>query len=188
MFLINKQLLQTSLNINSRDLNKDIDNIILINLKKKYEGKCSEHGYIMKDSTNLINRKLGNIITINNCSYVNYIVNYNADILYPSEGDELEITVDRVNKMGVLGYIKINSEDNFEKRAGKYINTFENNKITYFSEKKIIRLKLLIKYVSNYTPKSKIKKEKESVLKYLSQQEIIGQKEQMDGVLIILVI
>ena len=115
MFLINKQLLQTSLNINSRDLNKDIDNIILINLKKKYEGKCSEHGYIMKDSTNLINRKLGNIITINNCSYVNYIVNYNADILYPSEGDELEITVDRVNKMGVLGYIKINSEDNFEK-------------------------------------------------------------------------
>ena len=79
-------------------------------------------------------------------------------------------------------------EDNFEKKAGKYINTFENKKITYFSEKKIIRLKLLIKYVSNYTPKSKIKKEKESVLKYLSQQEIIGQKEQMDGVLIILVI
>lgn len=115
MSLINKQLLQTSLNINAKDLTKDIDNIILINLKKKYEGKCSEHGYIMKDSTNLINRKLGNIITINNCSYVNYIVNYNADILYPSEGDELEITVDRVNKMGVLGFINFNSEDNFEK-------------------------------------------------------------------------
>ena len=59
-------------------------------------------------------------------------------------------------------------EDNFEKKAGKYINTFENKKITYFSEKKIIRLKLLIKYVSNYTPKSKIKKEKDSILKYLS--------------------
>ena len=75
MSLTNKQILQTSLKINSKDLTKDINNIILINLKKKYEGKCSEHGYIIKDSTSLINRKLGNVITINNNSYINFIVN-----------------------------------------------------------------------------------------------------------------
>ena len=115
MSLTNKQILQTSLKIDSKDLSKDIDNIILINLKKKYEGKCSEHGFIIKDSTNLINRKLGNVVTINNHSYINFIVNYNAEILYPTEGDTLEIVVDRINKMGVLGFIKINSDDNFEK-------------------------------------------------------------------------
>ena len=115
MSLTNKQILQTSLKINSKDLTKDIDNIILINLKKKYEGKCSEHGYIIKDSTSLINRKLGNVITINNNSYINFIVNYNAEILYPTEGDKLEIVVDRINKMGVLGFIKLNPDDNFDK-------------------------------------------------------------------------
>lgn len=115
MTIKNNQILQTSLKIESKYLSKNINNIILQKLKEKYEGKCSEHGYILKDTTKLINRKLGNIVTINNCSYINYIVNYNADILYPSEGDEIKTIVDRVNKMGVLGYIKFKDSDEFEK-------------------------------------------------------------------------
>ena len=115
MTIKNNQILQTSLKIESKYLSKNINNIILQKLKEKYEGKCSEHGYILTDSTKLINRKLGNIITIDNNSYINYIVNYNADILYPSEGDEITTIVDRVNKMGVLGYIKFKESDEFEK-------------------------------------------------------------------------
>ena len=34
-----------------------------------------------------------------------------TQISYPKEGDDFEIIVDRVNKMGVLGYIKINDND-----------------------------------------------------------------------------
>ena len=115
MTIKNNQILQTSLKIESKYLSKNINNIILQKLKEKYEGKCSEHGFILKDTTKLINRKLGNIVTINNSSFINYIVNYNADILYPTEGDELNIVVDRVNKMGVLGYIKFKESDDFEK-------------------------------------------------------------------------
>ena len=115
MTIKNNQILQTSLKIEAKYLSKNINNIILQKLKEKYEGKCSEHGYILTDSTKLINRKLGNIITIDNNSYINYIVNYNADILYPSEGDEITTIVDRVNKMGVLGYIKFKESDEFEK-------------------------------------------------------------------------
>ena len=44
-----------------------------------------EHGFILKDTTKLINRKLGNIVTINNSSFINYIVNYNADIHDPTK-------------------------------------------------------------------------------------------------------
>jgi DNA-directed RNA polymerase subunit E'/Rpb7 len=107
----NKQILQTNLNIESKDLNKDINNVIISKLKEKYEGLCSENGYILHDSIELINRKLGTINTINNVSNISYIVNYSADIIYPSEGDIIEITVDRINKMGVLGYIEIDTKD-----------------------------------------------------------------------------
>ena len=106
----NKQILQTNLNIESKDLNKDIDNVIINKLKEKYEGLCSENGYILPDTIELINRKLGIINTINNVSNISYIVNYSADIIYPSEGDIIEITVDRINKMGVLGYIEIDTK------------------------------------------------------------------------------
>ena len=106
----NNQILETNLNIDSRDLNKNIDSLVLYKLKEKYENICTEHGFIIPNSIKLINRKLGKINTINNVSYVSYIIRYSADIIYPSEGDILDIKVDRVNKMGVLGYIKIDDK------------------------------------------------------------------------------
>jgi len=107
----NNQILETNLNVDSRDLNKDLDRLILHKLKEKYENICTEHGFIIPNSIELINRKLGKINTINNVSYISYIVKYSADIIYPSEGDKLDIRVDRVNKMGVLGYIELDKKD-----------------------------------------------------------------------------
>ena len=107
----NNQILETNLNVDSRDLNKDLNRLILHKLKEKYENVCTEHGFIIPNSIDLINRKLGKINTINNVSYISYIVRYSADIIYPSEGDKLNIKVDRVNKMGVLGYIELDNND-----------------------------------------------------------------------------
>ena len=107
----NNQILETNLNVDSRDLNKDLNRLILHKLKEKYENVCTEHGFIIPNSIDLINRKLGKINTINNVSYISYIVRYSADIIYPSEGDKLNIKVDRVNKMGVLGYIELDKND-----------------------------------------------------------------------------
>ena len=109
----NMQMLKTSLNIDSSHLNKDIDKLILHKLKDKYEDICTENGFIIKDSIKVINRNLGKINTINNSSYISYIVSYTADIINLNEGDEINIIVDRVNKMGVLGYIST-KENNFE--------------------------------------------------------------------------
>tara|TARA_B100000927_G_C16354853_1_gene424875 strand:- start:314 stop:841 length:528 start_codon:yes stop_codon:yes gene_type:complete len=110
----NNQILETNLNIDSRHLNKNIDSLILHNLKEKYENICTEHGFIIPNSIKLINRRLGNINTINNISYISYIIRYSADIIYPSEGDIIDIKVDRVNKMGVLGYIKVDDSGNLK--------------------------------------------------------------------------
>ena len=111
MSYLNNQILTTTLKISSQDLNKDIDKLILFKLKEKYENNCTENGYIIEDSINLINRNLGKIDTINNHSYVNYIVRYKAQIINLNEGDELNVIVDRVNKMGVLGYITSKKND-----------------------------------------------------------------------------
>tara|TARA_Y100000385_G_C13091420_1_gene638977 strand:- start:2067 stop:2564 length:498 start_codon:yes stop_codon:yes gene_type:complete len=107
----NTQILVTSLNIDSGDLNKDIDRFVLHKLKDKYEDICTENGFIVKDSIKLINRNLGTINTINNSSYITYIVRYSADIINLNDGDEINIIVDRVNKMGVLGYISTKKND-----------------------------------------------------------------------------
>ena len=108
---ISKQILTTILNISSSDLKKDINKLILFKLKEKYENNCTENGYIVEDSIKLINRNLGKIDTINNNSYINYIVRYKAQIININEGDNLDIIIDRVNKMGVLGYISSKKND-----------------------------------------------------------------------------
>ena len=113
MSYINKQILSTKLNIKSNELNKDINGLILHKLKQKYENICTENGFIIKDSINLINRELGKIITIDNINYISYLVKYNAEIIYPSEGDIIDVTVDRVNKMGIISYLD-NPDKNLE--------------------------------------------------------------------------
>ena len=48
----NNQILETNLNIDSRHLNKNIDSLILHNLKEKYENIAQGYGFIIP---NLIN-------------------------------------------------------------------------------------------------------------------------------------
>lgn len=149
----NKQIIETVLNIESNNLNKNLDSLILHSLKNKYENKCTEHGFIIDNTIELITRKLGKINTINNISYISYIVKYSCDIIYPSEGDEIQVIVDKVNKMGVIGFI-----DNPKKDAenspliiiipNEYFNesTRDIDSITKNQKINIITLSVRIKY------------------------------------------
>ena len=105
----------TNVNISPNDLIGDINKMILLNLKKRYEGVCSKDGFIVKDSIQLINRSLGQIKTINNHSFINYNVTYSADIIYPSVGNVYKSIVQTKNKVGIISYIQINEDDTMEK-------------------------------------------------------------------------
>ena len=48
MSYISKQILNTNININSNELTKDIDGLILHKLKEKYENIQTQHGYIFR--------------------------------------------------------------------------------------------------------------------------------------------
>lgn len=101
----------TNVNIRPCDLSEDINQVILLNLKKRYEGVCNKDGYIIKDSIELINRSIGEIKTINNSSFINFNVTYSSDIIYPSVDSEYETYVETKNKVGIISYIKLQEDD-----------------------------------------------------------------------------
>ena len=111
MSYISEQLLTTVLILDPKDLNNEIDNTIKHKLKEIIEGKCHEDGYIIKDSIRIIQRSMGNIVTNNNRSEIKYTIKYKAEIISPSINDELSIVINNINKMGIIGYIKLNESD-----------------------------------------------------------------------------
>ena len=111
---ITEQLLTTNLFVNASQVNKNIDNVIKDNLKDQLEGLCYEDGYIVKDSLRIIQRSIGNIVTNNKKSEIKYVIKYKAEIISPSVNDEINIIISSINKMGVIGYIKIKESDTFE--------------------------------------------------------------------------
>ena len=90
MSYISDQLLTTNLVLQSQELNKNIDNTIRLKLKKNKEGRCSDVGYIIKDSINIIHKTMGKLEVYDNISSIKYKVTYKAKIIKPSEGDIIE--------------------------------------------------------------------------------------------------
>lgn len=111
---VSKQMLTQTLSISAKEITGNLDVIIKNNLKDRLEGICSEVGYILPESINIIKRNIGMIQTRNNKSKISYLINYSADVLSPSEGETYEVYVNNINKMGVISYIKLNDSDTHE--------------------------------------------------------------------------
>ncbi len=118
---ITNQIFNNNISLYPSDLNKDIDNIILKKLKKTYEGYCKDNCFILKNSINIINKSLGKIETHENKNIIKYDVKYSCDIISPTNGEEIDIIVNNITKMGIIGYIKI------DEKYSKSDNPFENS-------------------------------------------------------------
>ena len=104
---INLQKLSKKINIKPNELNQNINETIHFKLKELNEGYCIDEGYIIKNSIDIINKSMGNIINLNNKSFIQYLVNYSALILSPKEDDIINCYVDNINKLGIIAYIKL---------------------------------------------------------------------------------
>tara|TARA_A100001037_G_scaffold14870_1_gene13358 strand:+ start:1771 stop:2283 length:513 start_codon:yes stop_codon:yes gene_type:complete len=111
---VNKQMLKTTLSVPSKDINKNLDNIIKQKLNELIEGLCYNEGYILKDSINIIQRNIGKVETRNNKSSVSYLITYTADIISPSEGDVYDVYINNINKLGIISYFKVKDTDTHE--------------------------------------------------------------------------
>tara|TARA_Y100000389_G_C17247028_1_gene406120 strand:+ start:274 stop:780 length:507 start_codon:yes stop_codon:yes gene_type:complete len=108
------QLLTISINIPCNKIKGDINKLILYNLQKRYEGVCIKDGYILKGSIELINRSIGELIVVDNTSYITYNITYKADIISPSSNHKIKCVINSNNRMGLIGFIKNKDEDTIE--------------------------------------------------------------------------
>lgn len=108
---ISSQLLTTAINVDTRTIQGNINQLLYKLLKKKYEGVCNKDGYVQMNSLQIINRSIGEIKTINNTSYIVYNITYKANIYSPVKGTKLECSVNSITKMGIVGFLKDNEND-----------------------------------------------------------------------------
>jgi len=97
-------LLEEYIYLKAIDLNNKIDDIILLKLKKKVEGKCIKVGYIMPNSIKIQLRSLGLINNANFDGITTYKVKYTADVCNPVVGQIVQCEVYNVGK-SVICYL-----------------------------------------------------------------------------------
>ena len=86
------------------------DNIIA-QLRSKYEGKCSRHGYILSGSIQLHRIADGAIQSATLNGDVRYDVQYYARICNPAVGSRMPARVINTNKFGVLAHCGVQGSD-----------------------------------------------------------------------------
>tara|TARA_B100001287_G_C22487473_1_gene437361 strand:- start:98 stop:604 length:507 start_codon:yes stop_codon:yes gene_type:complete len=74
-------------------------------LKDSEEGYCGKYGYVIPQTIRLLSRSLPKIVSIDTRSFLEYIVRYAVDTIYPCKGDIFECKIESETKMGLMGYL-----------------------------------------------------------------------------------
>ena len=78
-----------------------IDKILLDKVKHELENKCSKHGFVLKDSIEILARSLGRVENGRFTGAFVYNVQAKGRVLTPADGYVVEGTVLKKNKMGM---------------------------------------------------------------------------------------
>jgi|TARA_B110000967_G_C18712516_1_gene473453 DNA-directed RNA polymerase subunit E'/Rpb7 len=114
-----EQLLTTTIQIDAAEMykTKNIDGIIKYNLKNEIEGYCGKHGYVLKDSVQVLKRSIGKVITHNSKSKVEYNLTYKMKVILPAVKEVYTSIIDSITKMGIIAFmanVKHNPENKIE--------------------------------------------------------------------------
>ena len=80
---------------------KTIDDILLDHLKKKIEGKCSQHGYVIPNSLAMLSRSMGHLENGRFTGNIVYLVQAQGNVYAPYNGMIIRGSVLKKNKMGL---------------------------------------------------------------------------------------
>jgi len=92
----------SNINLRPFEINEKIEDVFLKKIKDKYEGLCTKHGYIKKNSIKIIKRSIGNILQEHFNSTINYNFQCTAEIFNPTKGSIIKAIVQNKNEMGIL--------------------------------------------------------------------------------------
>ena len=88
--------------IHPKDICNDMSYVVLNQLKSAKEGICSNHGYIKKNSIQLIKISCGKVEMSSFHGYLNFLVKYSALVCNPVKGNIVNAIVENINNFGIL--------------------------------------------------------------------------------------
>ena len=97
--IFERRELLRKVHIESRFLQKNIQQSLLLKLKQNFEGKCLSEGYISPNSITVINYSLGRINFVK--GGVDYDVLFQSDICLPHPGQVFRAPVTLKSKIGI---------------------------------------------------------------------------------------
>tara|TARA_Y100001958_G_scaffold159682_1_gene162418 strand:- start:2167 stop:2685 length:519 start_codon:yes stop_codon:yes gene_type:complete len=120
---ITDELLDITINIDIKDINKNINEIIINKIKNRIEGVCIDNGFIIKNSVNIVNKSIGKIINVNNKSFIEYNIKYSSKLLSPKKDNIINCYIDNINKLGIIAYIKLSEIVDIEDDSDSDLNS-----------------------------------------------------------------
>lgn len=84
----------------------DFNELLVKKLRKRLEGKCSQHGYVIPDSVELLSRSLGTMEKGRFTADFLYYCKAQGRVLNPSDGTLLTVKVDIKNNAGIYGIVE----------------------------------------------------------------------------------
>jgi len=127
-------LLKDQVKLGARHLNKNLSTHILRDLQKRFEGKCSHHGYILPHSIKIHSHSVGKINDLSLNGDVEFMVQYHADLCNPAVGSIMKARATKTSsKTNYAHFAEIfvdvnvpNGSDRNKKKAGvKQISIIE---------------------------------------------------------------
>ena len=97
-----KITIERNIIIDSKFINKNLNENILNALKNEIEEKCIGEGYIQKDSVKILQRSIGSVLTNSFKANVSYHVNASVNVCNPPKDSILKTKVVGMNKSGIL--------------------------------------------------------------------------------------
>lgn len=97
--LFERRDLVRKVHLNSKHVQKNIQNALLAQLKMHYEGRCSSEGFIQAGSLTILSNSLGRLNY--RSGGVDYDVKFQADICLPHAGQTFKATVALRSKIGI---------------------------------------------------------------------------------------
>lgn len=92
-----KSILEKNIYLQLSNINNNLEKNMLSILQNKYEGKCTDDGYIKFNSINIINYSPGLIIDNN----IKFNVSFECMICYPVEGMLIDCVIKNITKAGL---------------------------------------------------------------------------------------
>lgn len=109
-----EQLFSDTILVKIKNIKKNVDNYLKYYLRNKFEGKCYNNSYILKDSIIIIKRSHGRICTIDDEGYIKYEITYKVKSITPVKNEKYDCKISSITKMGVVGYLDYKDNSNIE--------------------------------------------------------------------------